>query len=36
MDDAAKGVALGLTIMSLTGKPILIKGVNQLGPRIKN
>src|SRR3954471_18151375 len=34
MDDRAKAVALGLTIMSLTGKPILKKGVDQLGDRI--
>lgn len=36
MDDAAKSVALGLTIMSLTGKAILRKGVTQLGARIKS
>lgn len=35
MDDQTKAVALGLAIMSLTGRPILQKAVTQLGPRIR-
>lgn len=35
MDEQAKVVALGLTIMTLTGKPILQKGVDHLGDKIK-
>ena len=35
IDQDSKAVALGLAIMSLTGKPILAKSVEQLGPRIK-
>jgi hypothetical protein len=36
IDDDTKAVALGLAIMSLTGKPILKKAVDHLGSKIKN
>jgi hypothetical protein len=35
MDEQSKAVALGLAMMSLTGKQILQKAVSYLGPRIK-